>query len=102
MLKGSLRANTLALAWQLFWLGAVIVLLYGIGVRAVAGALALSVWALLLELLQMWLPGRVADITPALLPWLWCLGLPLLHVSLAPAVTKSVPRVQINPPGHAP
>lgn len=102
LLKGSLRANTLALAWQLFWLGAVIVLLYGIGVRAVAGALALSVWALLLELLQMWLPGRVADITPALLPWLWCLGLPLLHVSLAPAVTKSVPRVQINPPGHAP
>ena len=95
-------ANTLALTWQLFWLGAVMVLLHGISAHASAVAFALSLWALPLELLQMLLPGRVSDITPALLPWLWCLALPLLHVSLPPAVTKSMPRVQINPPSHAP
>jgi VanZ family protein len=102
LLEGSLSANTLALMWQLFWLGVVMVLLHGIGARAGALALALAMWTLLLELLQALLPGRVADITPALLPWLWCLTLPLLQVSSQGAVTKSVPRVQINPPRHAP
>ncbi len=102
LLQDSLQANTLALTWQLFWLGAVMVLLHGVSARASAVAFALSLWALALELLQMLLPGRVSDITPALLPWLWCLALPLLHVSLPPAVTKSTPRVQINPPSHAP
>ncbi|HSW26088.1 MAG TPA: VanZ family protein [Burkholderiaceae bacterium] len=102
LLQGSLQANTLALTWQLFWLGAVMVLLHSISAPASAVAFALSLWSLALELLQMLLPGRMPDITPALLPWLWCLALPLLHVSLPPAVTKSLPRVQINPPSHAP
>ena len=102
LLEGSLSANTLALTWQLFWLGVVVVLLHGIGARPNAVALGLGLWALLLELLQMLLPGRTPEITPALLPWLWCLALPLLQVSLPGAVTKSVPRVQINPPRHAP
>ena len=101
-LQGSLSANTLALTWQLFWLGLVMVLLNGIGVRAGALALALGLWALMLELLQTLLPSRLADVTPALLPWLWCLVLPLLQVSFQGPVTKSMPRVQINPPRHAP
>jgi hypothetical protein len=78
------------------------VLLNGIGLRAGALALALGLWALMLELLQTLLPSRVADVTPALLPWLWCLVLPLLQVSFQGPVTKSMPRVQINPPRHAP
>jgi hypothetical protein len=40
---------------------------------------------LLLELLQMLLPGRIADSTPMLLPWVWVLALPLLHPSRAEA-----------------
>jgi hypothetical protein len=39
----------------------------------------LSGWALLLELLQMLLPERIADSTPLLLPWVWLLVLPLLQ-----------------------
>jgi VanZ family protein len=101
-LQGSLSANTLALTWQLFWLGVVIVLLHDIGARAGALALALGLWTLMLELLQTLLPTRVADITPALLPWLWWAALPLLQLSFQGPVTKSVPRVQINPPRHAP
>jgi hypothetical protein len=110
LLQGSLIANTLALTWQLFWLGSVLVLLHGLGVPACAVALMLSAWALLLELVQTLLlelvqtllPGRVADITPALLPWVWMLALPRLHVSPHGAVTKRTSRVQINPPRHAP
>lgn len=102
LLEGSLSANTLALTWQLFWLGSALVLLHGIGARAIGLAVLLSGWALLLELLQTLLPGRVADITPALLPWMWVLALPLLQVSWPGAVTKSTPQVQINPPRHAP
>jgi VanZ family protein len=79
LLEGSLTANTLALAWHLFWLGAVMVLVDRCGVRPAAAAVALGVCALLLEALQMLLPGRVADITPALLPWFWGLALPLLR-----------------------
>ena len=83
MLEGSLSANTLALAWQLFWLGAVIVLAHERGARAGPLALALSLWTLLLEALQMLLPGRIADVTPALLPWFWVLALPLLPMQSA-------------------
>ena len=102
LLEGSLSANTLALTWQLFWLGSAQVLLHSIGARANGLALLLSGWALLLEMLQRLLPGRVADVTPVLLPWMWVLALPLLHVSSPGAVTKSTSRVQINPPRHAP
>jgi VanZ family protein len=85
LLEGSLVANTAALAWQLFWLGAVMVPAAAQGLRAAPLAVGLSVWALLLELLQMLLPGRIADSTPLLLPWVWVLALPLLHPSRAEA-----------------
>jgi hypothetical protein len=71
LLEGSLIVNTAALTWNLFWLGAVMLLARQLGARAGALALALGLWALLLEAAQTWLPGRVADITPALLPVLW-------------------------------
>jgi len=79
LLQGSLVSSTSALAWQLFWLGAVMVLGSAQGVPALPLAAALSVWALLLELLQMLLPQRVSDSTPLLLPWLWLLALPMLE-----------------------
>jgi len=53
------------------------------GARAGPLAFALSLWTMLLEALQMLLPGRVADVTPALLPWFWVLALPLLPMQSA-------------------
>lgn len=102
LLQGSLSANTLSLTWQLFWQGMVIVMLHGIGARAAAPAFALTVWTMLLEALQMWLPGRTPDITPALLPWFWVAILPLLQVSSHAAGTNRVARIQMIPPRHAP
>jgi hypothetical protein len=34
---------------------------------------------------QAWLPGRSADITPALLPFIWWLASPWLHDAGEPA-----------------
>lgn len=79
LLQGSLVANTAALAWHLFWLGTVMVVASARGARVVPLAVGLSGWALLLELLQMLLPERIADSTPLLLPWVWLLALPLLQ-----------------------
>jgi VanZ family protein len=79
MLQGSMVANTSALAWHLFWLGAVMLVGTAQGARAAPLAVGLSVWVLLLELLQMLLPGRTADVTPLLLPWVWLLALPVLQ-----------------------
>lgn len=79
LLQGSLVANTAALAWHLFWLGTVMVVASARGARVVPLAVGLSGWALLLELLQMLLPERIADSTPLLLPWVWLLVLPLLQ-----------------------
>ena len=60
-----------------------LVLAAELGARPAPLAVVLSLWLLLLELLQVWLPGRVADITPALLPWFW---VALLHsLSLVPS-----------------
>jgi hypothetical protein len=87
LLQGSLVANTSALAWHLFWLGAVMLLGASQGARPGPLAFMLSVWALLLELLQMLLPNRIADSTPLLLPWLWLLALPLLQPKAETAFT---------------
>jgi VanZ family protein len=75
LLQGSLTANVVAFGRAMFWLGAVLVLAATGGARLGGVAFGLSVWALLLELLQTVLPGRVADATVALIPWLW---LPIL------------------------
>lgn len=76
-LRGSLVVNTLALCWQAFWLGAVMLTGRATGWRSGPLAIALALWALLLELQQMWLPGRVGDITPAVMPLLWWLAMPM-------------------------
>jgi hypothetical protein len=58
-------------------------------------AVALGLWTLLLEGLQTWLPGRIADITPALLPLLWL----LLLRGAEPAMGRNGQR---NPPRWVP
>jgi hypothetical protein len=73
MLEGSMESNALALLWNLFWIGAIMVPASTLGGRPGTFAVGLSLWVLLLELLQRWLPQRTADITPTLLPWLWVL-----------------------------
>ncbi|MCW5661686.1 MAG: VanZ family protein [Burkholderiaceae bacterium] len=79
LLQGSMVANTSALTWHLFWVGAVMLLARAQGTNTAPWAIVLSVWALVLELFQMLLRERVADITPALLPWVWLLVMPLLY-----------------------
>lgn len=101
LLQGSMSANTLALTWQLFWQGAILATLGAGGVRVATPALALGLWALLLEVLQIWLPGRTPDITPALLPWLWVWILALLEVSSRGAVNQ-MRCARSNPPETRP
>lgn len=97
-LRGSLVVNTLALCWQLFWLGAVMVSACSLGFRAGGVAMALAGWALLLEVLQLWLPGRVADITPAVLPMLWWIAMPLWQGRESTDSMRGLARVE---PRHA-
>lgn len=73
MLHGSMRSNLLALCWNLFWIGAAVSLAVASARPLMASTLAIAVGVAGLEVLQMRLPGRVADITPALLPVLWWL-----------------------------
>lgn len=70
-LRGSLLTNSLALCWLFFWLGAAMVAAQALGARLGAFAIALGGWALVLEAAQIWLPARIADTTPAVLPLLW-------------------------------
>ena len=42
-------------------------------VSGVPVAIVLGLWTLMLEAAQTWLPGRVADVTPAILPAFWWL-----------------------------
>jgi VanZ family protein len=94
-LQGSLISNTAALIWNLFWLGAVMLFAQHLGARMGITAVALGLWTLLLEGLQTWLPGRIADITPALLPLLWL----LLLRGAEPAMGRNGQR---NPPRWVP
>lgn len=75
LLVGSMSANTLALLAMGFWLGLVMWLARTLGARLGALAVGIALWIGLLELAQTWLPGRVADITPALLTFVWLLVL---------------------------
>jgi hypothetical protein len=84
-LKGSMVSNTLALCWNAFWLGAVMACARTLGANLGGLAVTLGLWTLLLEGAQVWLPDRVADITPALFPALWWLMLKV--VAPAPART---------------
>ncbi len=76
MLEGTMDSNALALLWDLFWIGAVMVPAIELGAQAVVFGIGLGLWIALLEIAQRWLPNRSADITPALLPLLWALLMP--------------------------
>jgi VanZ family protein len=73
MLHGSMLSNLLSLCWNLFWIGAAVSLAAGSARPLLPVTLAVSAGVAGLELAQTHLPGRVADITPALLPALWWL-----------------------------
>jgi VanZ family protein len=73
LLQGSMLSNLLSLCWNLFWIGAAVSLAAGSARQLSRVTLAISAGVAGLELIQTRLPGRVADITPALLPVLWWL-----------------------------
>lgn len=80
-LRGSMVTNVLALCWQFFWLGAIIHTSHTVGLRPAMAVWLLALWALMLEVNQAWLPGRSADVTPALLPFIWWLVSPGLQTT---------------------
>lgn len=86
-LQGSTMANLAALGHDLFWLGAVMVLAREQGARPAPLAIGLGVWALMLEAVQTLIPNRVPDVTVALLPLAWWVGLR----SVAPPAPASRP-----------
>ena len=80
-LRGSMIVNVLALCWQFYWLGAIIHTSRALGLRPAVAVWLLVSWTLALEINQAWLPGRSADITPALLPFIWWLASPWLQAA---------------------
>lgn len=69
-------ANTQALAESALFFGGMLILVARQGGSALAVGVCLAVWAGALEVVQIWLPGRNANITEPLIPLL--LGI-LLH-----------------------
>lgn len=99
LLQGSLSANTLGLLLMTFWVGVILTLALEAGARPGPLAFGLSIWLLVLEAVQMFLPGRVADITPMLAPALWALA---LHAAGAvPPADSRLPRRRHRPRPHA-
>lgn len=75
-LGGADRApRTLALLWQLFWCAAAMLAARRLGLRAAPAAALLAALLLGLELLQRFMPGHQAELTPVLLPVLCLLVL---------------------------
>lgn len=98
LLYGSMLANLLSLTWNLFWTGAVVALAQQLRTAPLRIGLAVSLGVLLLEWTQRYLPGRIADVTNALLPLIWVLALaaigaqPPLASARALADTSDGPR----------
>lgn len=95
VLEGSLGANSLALLQLVFWVGVAMLMARDIGARLGPVAVALSLWLLLIEIVQVMLPGRSADTTAVLAPWLWWL---VLQSRAAGAGAGTLSR----PPPHRP
>lgn len=89
VLEGSLAANSLALIQVTFWVGVAMRMGQELGARSAALATALALLLLLIEGIQVFLPGRSADCTVVLVPWLWWL---LLQVRPGDARTESFNR----------
>lgn len=75
VLEGSLSANSLALLQMAFWVGVAMLMGRELGARLGALAAALSLLMLLIEGIQVFLPGRSADTTVVLVPCVWWLVL---------------------------
>ncbi len=88
-LTDSLEQNLLAMLEKLFLYGALLWLLTEAGMRSRTAAIGVALILLGLEILQCWLPGRVAESTDPLL----ALGIAaLLHRLAGPAPASSVSR----------
>lgn len=81
--------HSLALGWEIFWLAAVLTLVRGLGAPLRSATVALALATAALEVVQRWLPGQQADITPVLV--LPLLGLALAHLERATASPRRAP-----------
>ncbi len=93
LLRGDMLLNAQALAGRLFLYGGLLWLLRREGARLLPASVGLAVWLMLLELLQVVLPGQRADITEPL----WALLCGWAWVLLPTASTVALAR----PPAHA-
>lgn len=75
VLEGSLSANALALMYMAFWVGVAMLMADELGARLAPLAGAVALLLLMLEGIQVFLPGRSADTTVVVVPCLWWLVL---------------------------
>jgi len=70
-----LAGDALALLRNAYWLGAALAIGATLGARLGPLAAGLAACVLALEGAQTWLAGRIAEVTPALIPLFWWLAL---------------------------
>ena len=75
MLDGAMDNNLAALCGVAFLTGALAIIGRRLHMRGGGWMIAVTAWLLLLEIAQMWLPARTADVTVALFPIGWWLAL---------------------------
>lgn len=75
LLDGSMDNNLAALCGLAFVTGALAVMGRRMHMRGGGWTITVMVWLVLLEVAQMWLPARTADLTVALFPAAWWLAL---------------------------
>lgn len=75
MLDGSMDNNLAALCGVAFLTGALAIMGRRMHLRGGGWMIVVTIWLLLLEIAQMWLPARTADVTVVLFPVGWWLAL---------------------------
>lgn len=80
-LQGSMVANVQALAQSIYLYAAALALVLASAGHVLGSALALALWILLLEIAQLWIVGRTADVTEPLMVLAVGVAIRSLHVA---------------------
>jgi VanZ family protein len=73
LLQGAMGINLASLCSAAFVTGALMLLSARLGFALGAWCIAVTVWVVVLEIIQAWVPTRTADLTVAILPFGWWL-----------------------------